>query len=85
MELLAVELLASKIHQLQDCKGIPLPNHQEVKISQFADDTTLVMSDTNYLKFALQTIDNFGTVSGLKLNKKKKPKRRGSAPQDRKI
>ena len=82
--ILAVELLASKIRQLQDCKGIPLPNHQEVKISQFADDTTLIMSDTNSLKFALQTIDNFGTVSGLKLNKKK-PKRCGSAPQDRKI
>ena len=82
--ILAVELLASKIRQLQDCKGIPLPNHQEVKISQFADDTTLIMSDTNSLKIALQTVDNFGTVSGLKLNKKK-PKRCGSAPQNRKI
>lgn len=69
--ILAVELLASKIRQAQDCKGISLPNHQEVKISQFADDTTLIMSDTNSLKAALQTVDNFGTVSGLKLNKKK--------------
>ena len=69
---------------IQDCKGIPLPNHQEVKISQFTDDTTLIMSDTNSLKIALQTVDNFGTVSGLKLNKKKKPKRCGSAPQNRK-
>lgn len=69
--ILAVELLASKIRQAQDCKGIPLPNHQEVKISQFADDTTLIMSDTNSLKAALQTVDNFGTVSGLKLNLKK--------------
>jgi len=69
--ILAVELLASKIRQLQDCKGIPLLNHQEVKISQFADDTTLIMSDTNFLKIAPQTVDNLGTVSGLKLNKKK--------------
>ena len=29
------------------------------------------MSDTNSLKFAQQTVDNFGTVSGLKLNLKK--------------
>ena len=42
--ILAVELLAPKICQLLDCKGIPLPIHQEVKISQFADDTTLIMS-----------------------------------------
>ena len=69
--ILAVELLATKIRQLQDCKGTLLPNHQEVKISQFADDTTLIMSDTTSLKFSLQTVDNFGTVSGLKLNKKK--------------
>ena len=82
--ILAVELLALKIRQAQDCKGIPLPNHQEVKISQFADHTTLIMSDTNSLKFALQTVDNFGTVSGLKRNKKKL-KRCGSAPQNRKI
>ena len=69
--ILAVELLATKIRQLQDCKGILFPNHQEVKISQFADDTTLIMSDTTSLKFALQTLDNFGTISGLKLNLKK--------------
>ena len=68
--ILAVEPLPSKIRQLQDCKGIPLPNHQEVKISQLADDTKLIMSDTKSLKIALQTVDNFGTVSGLKLNKK---------------
>ena len=29
------------------------------------------MSETNSLKFTLQTVDNFGTVSGLKLNLKK--------------
>ena len=83
--ILAVELLASKTRQVHDCRGIPLPNHQEVrKISQFADDTTLLMSGTDSVKLALQTVDSFGTVSGLQLNKKN-PKRCGSAPQNRKI
>ena len=82
--MLVIRLTTSKYLQLQDFKGIPLPNHQEAKISQFADDTTLIMSDTNYLKFAHQTVENFGTVSGSKLNLKK-PKRCGSAPQNRKI
>ena len=45
--ILADELLASKIRQLQDCKGIPLPNHEEVKISQFADDTSHIYRSTN--------------------------------------
>ena len=71
--MLVIRPTTSKYLQLQDCKGIhvPLPNHQEAKISQFADDTMLVMSDTNSLKFTLQTVDNFGTVSVLKLNFKK--------------
>ena len=77
---LSVELLALKIRQEPNCKGIRLPNLQEVKISQFADDTTLISKDTNSLKFSLQIIGSFGSISGLRLNKKK-PKQYGLAPQ----
>lgn len=69
--ILAVELLALKIRQNRNCEGIYLPNNQEVKISQFADDTTIITNNTDSLKSHLQTIKWFGTVSGLKLNKKK--------------
>ena len=69
--ILAVELLALKIRQNRNCAGIYLPNNQEVKISQFADDTTIITNNTDSLKSHLQTIEWFGTVSGLKLNKKK--------------
>ena len=69
--ILAVELLALKIRQNPNCRGIQLPNDQEVKISQFADDTTIITSNVDFLKSHLQVIDWFGTVSGLKLNKKK--------------
>ena len=69
--ILAVELLALKIRQNPNCGGIQLPNDQEVKISQFADDTTIITSNVDSLKSHLQVIDWFGTVSGLKLNKKK--------------
>ena len=68
--ILAVELLALKIRQNKNCEGIYLPNNQ-VKISQFADDTTIITNNTDSLKSHLQTIEWFGTVSGLKLNKKK--------------
>ena len=71
--ILSVELrwLALKIRQEPNCKGISLPNLQEPKISQFADDTTLISKDTNSLKFSLQIIGSFGSISGLRLNKKK--------------
>ena len=69
--ILAVELLALKIRQNRNCGGLYLPNNQEVKISQFADDTTIITNNTDSLKSHLQTIEWFGTVSGLQLNKKR--------------
>ena len=68
---LSVELLVFEIRQNPNCGGIQLPNDQEVKISQFADDTTIITSKVDSLKSHLQVIDWFGTVSDLKLNKKK--------------
>ena len=69
--ILAVELLALKIRQNRKCEGIYLPNKQEVKILQFADDTIIITNNTDSLKSHLETIEWFGTVSGLQLNKKK--------------
>lgn len=69
--ILAVELLALKIRQDSNCKGISLPDQQEVKISQFADDTTIITENATSLKPYLHILDSFGTISGLKLNKKK--------------
>jgi len=70
--ILAVELLALKTRQNANCTVIlQLPNDQEVKISQFADDTTIITNDVDSLNSHLQVIDWFGTVSGLKFNRKK--------------
>ena len=68
--ILAVELLALKIRQSPNCRGICLPNDKEARISQFADDST-VISNTDSLKSHLQTIEVFGAISGLNLNRKK--------------
>jgi len=42
-----------------------------VKLSQFADDTTLIFDNTDSLRASLQLINTFSEISGLKLNKKK--------------
>ena len=67
--ILSVELLASKIRREPNCRGVSLPNDQEAKISQFADDTTLISSDTESLRCSLQIVEQFGSISGLKLKK----------------
>ena len=64
-------MLVCKIRQDQSCKGINLPNQQEVKISQFADDTALIARDATSLNCFLHNIEMFGNVSGLKLNRTK--------------
>ena len=38
------------IRQSSKSKGIKLPNNVEVKLSQFADDMTLICTDTESLK-----------------------------------
>ena len=66
--ILSVELLVLKLRYIPECKGISLPNSQEVKLSQFADDTTLILSDIDSLKASLHHINSFGEILGLKLN-----------------
>ena len=44
--ILCVEILAQKIRQNPKITGIELPYSCEAKLSQFADDTTLICKDT---------------------------------------
>ena len=67
---LAVELLACKIRQDKEIQGIKIFG-KELKLSQFADDTTLLNSNCNSVKKAITVLDNFGDISSLKLNPSK--------------
>ena len=60
-----------KIRQQKDIKGIHVSG-KEIKISQYADDTTLILDDskTSFLS-TLTELDLFSQISGLKLNEKK--------------
>ena len=67
---MAVELLACKIRQDKEIQGIKIFG-KELKLSQFADDTTLLNSNCNSVKKAIDVLDNFGDISGLTLNPSK--------------
>ena len=68
---LSVEVLAKAIRKDRNIKGI-LVNQRELKISQYADDTTLILDGSNEsLSASLYTLDNFCEISGLRLNNKK--------------
>ena len=67
--LLAVEILAQKIIQDKNIKGLNphgAPNSE--KISQFADDATLCLKDVNDINICFSHLNGFSTFSDLFLN-----------------
>ena len=67
---LAVELLACKIRQDKEIRGVKV-FQKKLKISQSTDDTTLLICNRNSVSRALNVLDNFGNLSGLRLNSSK--------------
>ena len=68
---LSVEVLASAIRSDQHIKGISV-NQKEIKLSQYADDTTLILDGSkDALETSLDVIGKFSKISGLRLNNKK--------------
>ena len=65
--ILSVELLAIKLRNSQTVQGISV-NNNIIKINQFADDTTLILKDTNSIRPALGILKSFYICSGLKTN-----------------
>ncbi|KAI2661582.1 hypothetical protein H4Q32_007217 [Labeo rohita] len=65
--LLVVELLSLNIRHNPNIKGLRIFD-SEIRISQLADDTTLLLENTNQVAKALEIINTFSEASGLKLN-----------------
>ena len=68
---IAAELLATKIRQSALCRGFQLPNNKEAKISQFADDKTVIAKDVESVKQVLELMKEFGAFSSLEINQRK--------------
>ena len=73
--IICTEILAMAIKVNEQIKGIPIPLDKEryktVKLSQYADDIFLYLKDGEQFLNALDTIIDFGQVSGLVLNLEK--------------
>ena len=50
---------------------VDIINGKEIKLTQFADDTTLILDGTSSLQATLNTLEIFGTLSGLRMNTEK--------------
>ena len=69
---LTAETLAIKIRENKNVKGIfPPGSKEELKLSQYADDTTLLLTDDDSITEAFKTFDLYERASGAKINKSK--------------
>ena len=69
--LIGAEILSRLILNNKDITEIIIDGF-EFKLTQFADDTTLLLDGSqHYLQSALNTLEIYGTMSGLKMNKEK--------------
>ena len=66
---LAVNLLANQMKKSNRVRGIKISDNEEVRISQYADDTILfIKNEEECIKGAIQEMKLFSAASGLKLN-----------------
>ena len=72
--ILAAEILRILVDMNPNIKGIDIGT-QNFRITQFADDTTLVLDGSRCsLQAASNVLEIFGSYSGLRMNTEKKPK-----------
>ena len=65
--ILAAEILAISIRKNPMIQGIEI-DKEKFKIAQFADDTTIFLSNPKSVKLLIDTLDKFEILSGLKIN-----------------
>ena len=70
---IAIEVLAQKIRRSKMIKGIEIEYNgsQEIKLSQYADDTTALLSDSESVMQLFELLGLFERCSGLKINESK--------------
>ena len=69
--IICAQILFVLIHNNSNIKGVKVGS-EEYKITQFADDTTIILDGSERsLLSALNTIEIFRTISGLKMNTSK--------------
>ena len=65
---LTAETMAINIRNNPNIQGIRSPQDKEIKMSQFADDTTLLLTDESSITETFKVFDRYERASGAKTN-----------------
>ena len=66
-----IEPLAKALNTARFVQGLTLPSRQEVRLVQHSDDMTLLMNDERAVRAAMEIVNDYGGLSGAKINFKK--------------
>jgi hypothetical protein len=67
--ILCAEIFAIAVRKKQNIKGISIDEKNSVKLTQFADDTTLILDGSKEsLAHSIKLVKNVGNISGLVVN-----------------
>ena len=72
--IIVAEVLAARIKQNPNIKGIQIPDHdkdlecKDIRIIQYADDTTIFTNSTEFVKNIMTEVELFGVNAGPKIN-----------------
>ena len=65
--IIGIELFARALKNEQSIKGVNVET-KEIKITQYADDTTVFVKDEESVEQLLRLLDEFKSISGLEIN-----------------
>ena len=68
---IGVEFLANAIRSTNDIKGIEIDDTNTIKLTQYADDTTVFLRDVRSLNNLFSLLARFENCSGLRINQSK--------------
>ena len=66
--IIAIEVLAQKISNSKEIEGIKIQNNKTVKLSQYADDTTVFLANVHSVNNLFVLFSRFEKCAGLKIN-----------------
>ena len=66
--IIAIEVLAQKISNSKEIEGIKIRNNKTVKLSQYADDTTVFLANAHSVNNLFVLLSRFEKCAGLKIN-----------------
>ena len=68
---LGIEILGNAIRISKEIRGIKIDERNMLKLSQYADETTAFLEDTESLSHLFGLLSQFESCSGLKINQSK--------------